>query len=156
MTSGSFIKQHGLVQYTERLGRRYPREGRCELGLCRLRFAREREGFEDAQRRLAELEHRAPFDAKTIRLRTGLLGWQASLDRGPRIGRRNSLVFDHCHQHGWVRGLICMGCNNDLALFEPEPRSEWAAQASGALLALVTAYRAHCPDCHALGGAGEL
>jgi hypothetical protein len=56
------------------------------------------------------------------------------------------LVFDHCHAHGWVRGLVCMACNNALREVEhgwAEPR---AAEA-GAFLA----HLAKCPDCHQPG-----
>jgi hypothetical protein len=28
------------------------------------------------------------------------------------------LVFDHCHAHGWVRGLVCVPCNNRLMHIE--------------------------------------
>ena len=31
----SFIERHGLVRYARGLGARYPRDGPCEIGICR-------------------------------------------------------------------------------------------------------------------------
>lgn len=187
---GAFIERYGLVQYTGRLGARYPREGACELGLCRTRRAEEVARWQqwqaDAERQLADLaDETRHLEARHAEL----LAWRPQIDSTRRRRRREldanrrrrraiaaeveylqtrtltacevafanieaqqasrgaMLVFDHCHRHGWVRGLICMACNNDLALFEPEPRSAWAASAAGALLTLVTAHLAKCPDC---------
>jgi len=30
------------------------------------------------------------------------------------------LVIDHCHKSGKIRGLVCTGCNNQLAFTEHE------------------------------------
>lgn len=33
----------------------------------------------------------------------------------PAHSCRGALAFDHCHLHGWVRGMICQGWNTSLA-----------------------------------------
>ena len=53
------------------------------------------------------------------------------------------LVFDHCHAHGWVRGLICMACNNALIGLDHGRGSVHR----GAELAALLAYLGNCPDC---------
>jgi hypothetical protein len=53
------------------------------------------------------------------------------------------LVFDHCHAHGWVRGLVCVPCNNRLMHIEtglrPDP-PEWQHPA-------LAAHLVKCPEC---------
>jgi hypothetical protein len=61
-----------------------------------------------------------------------------------------AVVFDHCHRHGWVRGLVCNMCNSRIGQIEavmaiPGVRvdlgtSPWATFLAG------------CPDCKAGGG----
>jgi hypothetical protein len=50
----------------------------------------------------------------------GLVADYAS--RYPPEDHRNvhlrKLMFDHCHIHMLVRGLLCLRCNNDMSLFE--------------------------------------
>ena len=29
-----------------------------------------------------------------------------------------AVVFDHCHRHGWIRGVLCKGCNIRLGHLE--------------------------------------
>jgi len=135
----TFIERYGLVQYTGRLGARYPREGPCELGLCRIKQAR----TEQWQAEIKQLLQTGMLSTRKATAYEAIL----AIIEAERPRRSAMLVFDHCHRHGWVRGLICGACNIELTLFEPEPRSEWAANATGSLLALVTAHVAKCPDC---------
>ena len=98
VTDRGFIQRHGLVQYKHGLGARYPREGSCEVGICR---------------------------AYGIEAGTG------------------HLVHDHCHVHGWVRGLVCVPCNNRLMHIETglrpiPPRWQYPA---------LLAHLLKCPDC---------
>jgi len=61
------------------------------------------------------------------------------------------LVFDHCHEHGWVRGLLCLPCNNDLAILERGQRGgELPSIGTRPLLLLIAHYR-KCPDCQVPG-----
>ena len=94
----TFIERHGLVRYARGLGARYPREGPCEIGICRA------------------------YDIEV---------------------KASRLVFDHCHAHGWVRGLVCVPCNNRLMHIEtglrPEP-PEWQHPA-------LAAHLMKCPEC---------
>lgn len=39
------------------------------------------------------------------------------------IGKSGVLHFmvDHCHQYGYIRGLLCVSCNNGIGLFKDDP-----------------------------------
>jgi len=91
-----FIGRHGLVRYKPTLGRKYPRDGLCEV--C----------------------NRPPTRAKPI------------------------LLFDHCHLHGWVRGLVCSMCNDGLGFLENgrELKNVYATLATR-----LAKFRLNCPDC---------
>ena len=56
-----------------------------------------------------------------------------------------TLVFDHCHEHGWTRGVLCNSCNVKLGYLET------AMAIKGVRVDLgVTPYAkwiAQCPDC---------
>jgi len=41
-------------------------------------------------------------------------GGPCELD-GPGARYCGELVLDHCHEHGWIRGVICQGWNMSLA-----------------------------------------
>lgn len=52
--------------------------------------------------------------------------------------RSTSLVIDHCHAHGFSRGMLCSGCNSyagklDRGAITPNPREAF--------------YLANCPEC---------
>lgn len=72
---------------------------------------------------------------------------------GPPGGHGATMVFDHCHRprvhptgHGYIRGLVCMACNNGLIRVE-SGRSPF----TGAEEAMFRAYLANCPGCAAEG-----
>lgn len=135
MNSGSFIAGHGLVRYTGRLGRRYPRTGQCEVGACRLIRQQDAEhwGALAAEAR-GRLDH----------VLADLAAHAERLDARP-------LMFDHCHVHGWVRGLACHDCNVLLGAADAgrlaAGDSTWAPA--------VLAFRLNCPDCRALDDEGK-
>lgn len=52
-------------------------------------------------------------------------------------------VTDHCHEHGWVRGLVCPRCNNLMAYVDRRV----APKVESALLAALVALWQRCPDC---------
>jgi Recombination endonuclease VII len=70
---------------------------------------------------------------------------------GCGIGGYGALVFDHCHEHGWVRGIVCCAHNYALGQIDavrriPGAVVDLAATEYGAILAA-------CPGCAApLGG----
>ena len=41
-----------------------------------------------------------------------------------RSGVYGFLVFDHCHEHGFVRGLVCTSCNVKLGQIDAVRRLE--------------------------------
>lgn len=64
---------------------------------------------------------------------------------------RSAFAYDHCHIHGYVRGIVCISCNNKLKRFD-------GIMATGRLEVLpfrlwrapVSAYIEHwnrCPEC---------
>jgi hypothetical protein len=195
VNSGSFIERHGLVRYTGRLGRKYPRTGECEVGACRLIrqhaaeywgslmaedraqlgrvlddlaaladhraavVAQRPAGDEGRRARHRELDHarlrRIALDAERDRLGRKLDRYAVAVEldamHAEQLAAR-TLMFDHCHVHGWVRGLVCHDCNVLLGaadagrLTADDP--PWAS--------VLMAYRRNCPDCRALDGTGEL
>lgn len=56
---------------------------------------------------------------------------------GVRNQPRGWLVWDHCHDHGIVRGTLCVGCNNDEAT---DLRIHFAGDR-------FTEWRKRCPSC---------
>lgn len=65
----------------------------------------------------------------------------------PPVGKPH-LLFEHCHAHGWVRGLVCNWCNDNLGFLENGQTSRAAYRAD--LLPKLTEYRRNCPDCPAV------
>lgn len=53
------------------------------------------------------------------------------------------LVREHCHAHGWIRGLTCQSCNNTIALAE----NQGIMPSSAAQAARIRSYLANCPGC---------
>jgi hypothetical protein len=61
-------------------------------------------------------------------------------------GAAGPLERDHCHEHGWVRGIVCRPCNRHLHLIDRrllQPVKE-------DLLAAQLSVRNRCPDCDPL------
>jgi hypothetical protein len=58
-------------------------------------------------------------------------------------------VRDHCHEHGWVRDIVCMRCNAYLALID----RGFAPGVTDDHFAELLAVRNLCPDCKPIGDA---
>lgn len=58
-------------------------------------------------------------------------------------GGKPMLLFDHCHAHGWVRGLICNYCNDHVGFIE----NGWNRYLRDIVLERFPEYRNNCPDC---------
>ena len=64
-------------------------------------------------------------------------------DRAPR--GKPILLFDHCHAHGWIRGLVCNWCNDEIGFYENgrEPSLGYR------YLDRILKFLRNCPGCHA-------
>jgi hypothetical protein len=90
-------------------------------------------------------QRRGELAAEAIRLKAGLPTFGRLIAQAcePPVGRGPVLVFDHCHRHGWVRGLIRMACNNALITLENQG---WSVH-RGAVLEALGTYLGNCPEC---------
>lgn len=61
--------------------------------------------------------------------------------------QEGNLITEHCHEHGWVRGITCRRCNRKMAQIDRRimPRTE--------ILDALLAHAARCPGCLPLGAA---
>ena len=59
----------------------------------------------------------------------------------------NSMLgLDHCHAHGWTRGVLCMRCNQYAGIIDRQLTPGVSEDRLAALLAV----RNRCPDCRPL------
>lgn len=54
-------------------------------------------------------------------------------------------IIDHCHVHGWTRGVLCVLCNSVMARVDADLSTAHARELF---------YRDNCPDCRRDGFAG--
>jgi len=57
------------------------------------------------------------------------------------------LVSDHCHAHGWVRGVLCHRCNAAMAYIDRRIKPKSAIEAGHVVLGSLLTYAARCQDC---------
>jgi len=112
----TFMERHGLVRWWKDMGRRYPRDGSCEI--C---------GRDTA----------------------GLAADAKALGYAPKAWLAR-LMFDHCHVHLWVRGLLCLPCNTDMGVYDKSLRVRQGEERRS----LMTAHARKCPGCAAGPGSG--
>lgn len=169
--TGTFIEKYGYVQYRNRLP--YPRVGPCEVLGCGIHktfaytIARitdaeyvrwmERERFCDpAFNETLDCPRRYTDDQIRQMLENRLIAEKRSQARVGKTG----FVFDHCHEHGWIRGVICASCNGkmrnvDLRMEYSEVQTIGFDDDYPIELELPTpAYNRHwekCPDCRKTG-----
>lgn len=62
-------------------------------------------------------------------------------------GAAEGLVRDHCHEHGWVRGIVCRRCNRRLGHIDQRFRPRGEIE----LLISLLAVRNRCPDRDPVG-----
>ena len=140
----TFIERHGYIRYPLP---GYQRSGPCEIPKC-----------EEYRSRLNDYTDQI---VRNLNERYGS-NYPLSNDRPP------SYVVDHCHVHGWIRGIICNACNTILGLYEKygEATTEYSPAANtflvdptiknySALKAEISKYREtafkeylnNCPEC---------
>lgn len=62
-------------------------------------------------------------------------------------GRGKMLVRDHCHEHGWMRDIVCGSCNMYLGIIDKRRATPGVGEQ---YLAALLAIRNRCPDCDQL------
>lgn len=63
-------------------------------------------------------------------------------------GTAETLVRDHCHEHGWVRGVVCRSCNFKLGHID----QGFMPRAPGETVTALLAVHNSCPDCEQVDG----
>lgn len=61
------------------------------------------------------------------------------------------MVADHCHGHGWVRGILCCSCNALMVFIDRRMAVRESALKGRLTLAALVAHAARCPDCEPFG-----
>ncbi len=62
----------------------------------------------------------------------------------PRRAWLARLMFDHCHKHLFVRGLLCTACNTDMGIYDKTLRVRWGEERRP----LMAAHARKCPGCY--------
>lgn len=63
-------------------------------------------------------------------------------------GAARPLMRDHCHQHGWIRAIVCGSCNRKLGHID---RLNVPPKTDRARLTALVGVRNKCPDCTQIG-----
>lgn len=92
-------------------------------------------GFRSASEQIANVEYMLTGDGR-LRVGTRPLVYRAD----PKM------VFDHCHAHLWIRGLVCDSCNRVMATIDKHFVMPAHAVGYDRRDAYVS-YRNRCPDC---------
>jgi hypothetical protein len=148
----TFIERHGYV--------RYPVKGYNTPNICEVRGCAQRE-FE---RKLAQVF--LAIDSMTYITRSDLPAQFKISHNEQRWARlvkdltdpksylnRKKYVVDHCHQHGWVRGVVCQSCNNSLAILDAGKTYNAPPPTLASLFGITCAklrleeFRLNCPEC---------
>jgi len=167
----TFIERHGYV--------RYPVPGYNRVGPCEVRGCAQRE-FENKLHRiyiaLAQLQHISRLPAQII---DGLQWqkwpqWMRGLAKEYLQGQpitcdliwaemirdltspdsylnRKVYVVDHCHSHGWIRGIVCQSCNTVLSIIDAgklyRNESALAFYGMNSVPLQLEKHRLNCPEC---------
>lgn len=99
-------------------------------------------------RRLASPDNPVKYNAimrRELAWRIALCAASLCAVEGCEVTGHGNLVFDHCHDHGWLRGTVCGSHNMRLGQIDavrriPGVQLDLSATPYAALLAV-------CPDC---------
>lgn len=187
-SDGNFIKSFGLIQYKETTRLQYDMvNAPCEILGCDL-ATRIREIFKE-RRAIANLResvngyyineivdryYMGPKSRRTeqgliiiskkssitehIEMNRGSFDWRMQPKNQPKRFR-SQMVIEHCHDHGWIRGITCRSCNGKMALIDAGRKPDYYRPPSvkriieyGGDIIPPKNYRAHrnkCPECAA-------
>ena len=138
-----FIDRHGYVKYPIP---GYTAEGPCEVPGCA-----------DRQVQLAQL-YRERFgsdlpqftsEEQAAALRANDEAWCGLYLAAAKPGKQRYEV-DHCHIHGWIRGVVCRSCNCKLPVLTTlNLGSEFVSNHFGVDLIKIDyeVYLRNCPEC---------
>jgi hypothetical protein len=118
----TFIEGHGYQRWMKNNPQKFPRIGQCEITGCELRKTIKEILY---SRNQPEMKFR-----RDIEFLEFLISEENGLDQVARLLRRENgkrqpaLLFDHCHIHGWIRGLVCNSCNTLLGQIDRGERDK--------------------------------
>jgi Recombination endonuclease VII len=159
----TFLQEYGHVQYRRtRNTTRYRKTGPCDVPGCtnyRVQI-RDLENvlIRSDEKKLEQLLTLDPVQyADGIRNDKRAMMLRQSIDyqRTWRAGIPARYEHDHCHRHGWVRGVVCKACNTAMAAFDRGYALDYqnayprARRMTGVLLRTpdYNRYSANCPEC---------
>jgi hypothetical protein len=168
----TFIDRYGYVQYTnDRRMRIYPRVGPCEIRKCAKFLPRklrlEESIYIECHTRLTEaiangisIDQRSEYIGRTDDQILDI--WKRRLkERAKRIARLHSYIanpntipvqYDHCHKHGWIRGMLCQSCNLTMIAYDNIDSSNPSGTYSDIKPDVFMRWRNKCPDCQSQSG----
>lgn len=97
---------------------------------------------------LGFIHHFGHIQYRDIRTRDALWAFVAEMSAceiDPVSDQEQRMVFDHCHRHGWVRGMLCRQHNLQLGHLEAAMKIEGVAVDLGS--SVYAHYLALCPEC---------
>jgi hypothetical protein len=143
----SFIERHGLIQYDVNINRYYPYLFSCDMKAC-IYFEKQEAAY--AKQRIKEIareinnpEYRRDSAIDYLSYIQQMHDYYINLIN-TQSTRSRHFYFDHCHIHGWIRGEICVSCNNVLGYIDNKRKIH---NPRGYPFDVINKYISNCPGC---------